>query len=118
MSKSGKTTFAQKLAHRYGLKVFEFGEYMSQKLQEYIAKDAHVACNPLGHNISFNKSDFDKIQKGEAFDKKLLLPMLLHDNGIELYEKPPPPKEEGSDEELDEEERKQREEEARKKEEE
>lgn len=54
---------------------------------------------------------------GKGFDKKLLLPMLLHDAGIKLYIKPPPPKDE-DDADLDDDDRKARDEERRRKDEE
>lgn len=117
LSKSGKTTMAQRLAKKYGLQVFEFEKFFKEKISQYMANPEHVPCNPEQNNILFAKSDFDSIMNGKSFDKKLLLPMLLHDNGIKLYVKPPPPKDD-DDGDIDDDERKARDEERRRKEEE
>ena len=114
MSKSGKSKFAKKLAEQYPLKVLELDEFMTKIIEKQSSYEEHINSNPLNGVIHLNKNQFSDFQRGTEFSAKEILPILLHENGIELYKRPPPPKEE---EEVDDEEqlKRQREEEAKKK---
>ena len=100
MSKSGKTTFAKQLADIYPLKVLEMDDYLNQVILKQAQMEEHISSNPATGMIHLTKNQFIDFQRGQEFTTKELLPILQHENGIELYKRPPPPKEEG-EEELD-----------------
>jgi adenylate/nucleoside-diphosphate kinase len=103
MSKSGKSKFAQSLAALYPLKVLEMDQYMTTKIAEQaiLEETEHINSNPLNNKIHLTRTQFGDFQRGVDFPIKDILPILLHENNIELHKRPPPPKDE---EDLDEEE--------------
>jgi len=46
MSRSGKSTFAKRLAEKYPLKVCELDDFMSQIIEKQGAFDEHINSNP------------------------------------------------------------------------
>lgn len=118
LCKSGKSTIAKLLAEYYGYRVIEFGEYIEEKVKKQLLLEEPIPSNPYEGNVCLSKTELNDIMKGKFFDPRFALPLLLHENGIDLYERPPPLPEDQNDDLDDEEKEKRIQEEKKKREEE
>ncbi|CAG9329088.1 unnamed protein product [Blepharisma stoltei] len=90
--KSGKRTQAEYLSAKYGWKLFEANEVvsqsiMSQKKNRKLLRPSH----PESGFVQASEPEFQSILKGGALASPLLMPILLQKLGVPLQKKPPPP---------------------------